>query len=156
MPSYTDEPYPQSLGSLEIVPTVEANFEDPNFKLRDDNTINGGLNNLTPDKQKNDLNLIQYEISQVDDLGNVVPNGTAAISFLRPAYDPYKRTHVYSRATNLSNSNQVSYNDLTFGRYIHYIPNPRGGQGLLDTTSYATMTDVIISRNLVVATYSPY
>lgn len=95
-------------------------------------------------------------INIVDDLGNVVPSGMATISFLRPAYDPASKTHVYSRATNLSNSNQVSYNDLTFGRYIHYIPNPIGGQGLLDQTSYATMTDVIISRNLVVATYSPY
>jgi hypothetical protein len=156
MSPYEDLPYPQSLAPLEIVPEVEANFEDPNFKLNDDNTINNGISTLTPWKQKNDLNLIPYEISEVDDLGNVVPNGTAIISFLKPAYDAEKRTHVYSRATNISNSDQVSYNDLIFGEYIHYLSNPTGGQGLIDTSPYAVKTDVTISRSLRVATYSPY
>lgn len=95
-------------------------------------------------------------INQVDDLGNVVPLGVATIPFLRPAYDAAKKTHVYKRAINLSNSDQVSYNDLIFGEYIHYVPNPMGGQGLIDTSPYAVKTDVTISRNLVVATYSPY
>lgn len=156
MSEYTDLPYPQTLNSSEIVPNVEANFEDPSFFLGEDNTINNGISTLTPDKQKNDLNLIPYEISQVDDLGNVVPNGTAIISFLKPAYDATKRTHVYSRATNISNSDQVSYNDLIFGEYIHYVSNPMGGRGLLDTSPYAVKTDVTISRNLRVATFSPY
>lgn len=156
MSPYDDLPYPQSLAPLEIVPTVEAHFEDPNFLLRDDNTINNGVSTLTPDKSKNDLNLIQYEINTVDDLGNVTPNGTAVISFLRPAYDADKKTHVYSRATNLSNSDQVSYNDLIFGEYIHYVSNPMGGLGLLDTSPYAVKTDVTTSRSLRVATYSPY
>jgi len=156
MLEYTDESYPQPVVNSEIVPTVEAHFEDPSFDLRDDNTINDGISTLTPDKQKNDLNVIQYEISEVDDLGNVAPNGTAIISFLKPAYNAEKRTHSYSRATNLSNSDQVSYNDLIFGEYIHYVSNPMGGQGLLDKSPYAVKTDVTISRNLRVATYSPY
>jgi len=156
MSPYDDLPYPQSLAPLEIVPTVEAHFEDPNFDLREDNTINNGESTLTPNKTKNDVNLTPYEISEVDDLGNVTPNGTAVISFLRPAYDATKKTHVYKRAINLSNSDQVSYNDLIFGEYIHYLSNPMGGQGLLDTSPYAVKTDVTISRSLRVATYSPY
>lgn len=156
MSPYSDIDYPQGLGTLEIVPTVEAHFEDPSFVLGEDNTINNGVSTLTPDKQKNDLNLIPYEINTVDSLGGVTPNGTAVLSFLRPAYDASKKTHVYSRATNLSNSDQVSYNDLIFGQYIHYVSSPMGGQGLLDQSSYAIKTDVTISRNLKVAIYSPY
>lgn len=164
MSPYDDFPYPQNLAPLEVVPTVEANFEDPNFVLGEDNTINYGVSALTPNKQKNDLNLIPYEINVVDDLGNVIPSGTGIISFLRPAYDADKKTHVYKRsqfseltkAYTLSNSDQVSYNDLIFGKYIHYVSNPMGGQGLLDTSPYAVKTDVTISRSLVVATYSPY
>jgi|694.fasta_scaffold46836_3 hypothetical protein len=160
MSPYNDLPYPQSLAPLEVVPTVEANFEDPSFLLGEDNTINNGVSTLTPNRQKNDLNTISYAISEVDDLGNVVPNGTAAISFLKPAYDPSIRSHVYSRAINISNSDQVAannlYNDLIFGEYIHYVSNPMGGQGLIDTSPYAVTTDVTISRNLRVATYSPY
>jgi hypothetical protein len=95
-------------------------------------------------------------INIVDDLGNVAPGQVGTISFLRPAYDPIKKTHVYKRAINLSNSDQVSYNDLTMGGYIHYIPSPGGGQGLLDVSSSAFRTDITISRNLVLATYSPY
>lgn len=95
-------------------------------------------------------------INIVDELGNVTPSGNATISFLRPAYDQTKRTHVYKRATKLSNSDQVSYNDLTFGEYIHYLPNQNGGQGLVDTSPYEVRTSVTISRRLVVATYSPY
>lgn len=96
------------------------------------------------------------QVNQVDELGNVVPLGTFPVSIFKPAYSADRKTHIYSRATNLSNSDQVSYNDLTFGTYIHYLPSPNGGQGLMDQTSYATQTDVKISRSLVVATYSPY
>lgn len=156
MSPYDDLPYPQSLAPLEIVPTVEAHFEDPAFRLREGNTINNGVSTLTPNKQKNDLSLIPYEINKVDDLGNVISDGAAVISFLRPAYDATKKTHVYSRATNLSNSDQVSYNDLIFGEYIHYTANPGGGRGLVDTSPYAVKTDVTISRSLKVTTYSPY
>lgn len=156
MPEYTDESYPQPLGSLEILPTVEAHFDDPAFRLGEGNTINNGVSTLTPNKTKNDASLIPYEISEVDDLGNVTPNGTAVISFLRPAYDATKKTHVYKRAINLSNSDQVSYNDLIMGEYIHYVSSPMGGQGRLDTSPYAVKTDVTISRSLRVATYSPY
>jgi hypothetical protein len=95
-------------------------------------------------------------INEVDELGNVVEGADAIISFLRPAYDADKKTHVYKRAINLSNSDQVSYNDLTMGEYIHYLPSPNGGQGLLDISSSAFRTDITISRNLVVVTYSPY
>jgi hypothetical protein len=156
MPEYTDLSYPQPLGTLEILPIVEANFEDPSFFLREDNTINNGISTLTPNKTKKEINSSVYEISQVDDLGNVVPNGVAVISFLKPAYDAEKKTHVYKRAIKLSNSDQVSYNDLIFGQYIHYVSNPMGGQGLLDTSPYAVKTDVTTSRKLRVATYSPY
>lgn len=156
MPPYNDLPYPQSLAPLEIVPTVEAHFEDPTFRLREGNTINNGVSTLTPNKTKNDASLTPYEISEVDAFGNVTPNGTAVISFLRPAYDATKKTHVYKRAINLSNSDQVSYNDLIFGEYIHYVSNPTGGQGLIDTSPYAVKTDVTTSRSLRVATYSPY
>ena len=156
MSEYTDESYPQPMEPLEILPTVEANFEDPNFRLRENNTINNGISTLSPSKTKKEINSSVYEISQVNELGEVVPNGTAVISFLKPAYDATKKTHVYKRAINLSNSDQVSYNDLIFGKYIHYVSNPRGGQGLVDKSSYAVQTDVTISRTLRVATYSPY
>ena len=106
---------------------------------------------------------MQDVINQVDELGNVVAGPTGIISFLRPAYDNTLKTHVYKRVPNnsngqniLSNSSQVSYNDLTFGEYIHYLPNQNGGQGLVDISPYAVRTSVTISRNLVVATYSPY
>lgn len=165
MSPYDDLPYPQSLvDPLEIVPTVEAHFEDPNLKLREDNTINNGGSTLTPHKDKNQLNPTQYERNEVDDNGNVTPAGFGIFSFLRPAYDADKKTHVYKRsefsqsaqAYTLSNSDQVSYNDLIFGEYIHYVSSPMGGQGRLDTSPYAVKTDVTISRNLRVATYSPY
>jgi hypothetical protein len=164
MSPYDDLPYPQSLAPLEIVPTVEAHFEDPNFDLREDNTINNGESTLTPNKNKNQLNPTVYERNEVDDDGNVTPAGFGEFSFLRPAYDAGKKTHVYKRsqfsqltqAYTLSNSDQVSYNDLIFGEYIHYLSNPMGGQGLLDTSPYAVKTDVTISRSLRVATYSPY
>jgi hypothetical protein len=164
MSPYNDLPYPQSLAPLEIVPTVEAHFEDPNFKLRENNTINGGSGILTPSKNKNELNPTTYQRNEVDDDGNVTPVGVGIFSFLRPAYDANKKTHVYKRSEfsqltqeyTLSNSDQVSYNDLIFGEYIHYLPNPMGGRGLLDTSPHAVKTDVTISRNLRVATYSPY
>jgi hypothetical protein len=89
---------------------------------------------------------VEDMINIVDELGNVVPSGNAIISFLRPAYDADKKTHVYKRATNLSTSDQVYYNDLTFGSYIHYI----------SSTTEAFNINVIYSRSLVVATYSPY
>jgi len=102
-------------------------------------------------------------INQVDELGNVVAGPSGTISFLRPAYDGTLKTHVYKRVPNnsngqniLSNSSQVSYNALIFGEYIHYLPNQNGGQGLVDTSPYEVKTSITISRNLVVATYSPY
>lgn len=101
-------------------------------------------------------NMIEDMINEVDDFGNMTPIGIAPIPFLRPAYDQTKKTHVYKRALNLSNSDQVTYNDLTFGEYIHYVSSPMGGQGLIDTSPYAVTTDITISRTLTVGRYSPY
>ena len=53
--TYVDLEYPQPAllpTSMHIFPEVEANFEDPNFKLREDNTINTSTNSLTPPKTK--------------------------------------------------------------------------------------------------------
>ena len=92
------------------------------------------------------MTYVQDIINEVDDLGNVVAGENGIISFLRPAYDATKKTHVYKRATNLSTSDQVSYNNLTFGQYIHYV----------SSGADAVRLNVRSTRNLSVATYSPY
>lgn len=96
---------------------------------------------------------------------------TSGLSIFRPQWDPTKKRNVYVRSSpmdpdeeaptadtirSLSTSNNTKYPDFLFQEYIHYMPNPAGGQGLLDLSPSEVKNQVTISRNIRTKTWSPY
>jgi hypothetical protein len=157
--NYTDLPYPQSVSSPKIVPEFEAHFTDPNSISGVNSALSGifdgGLSVITSSGVATSLSTTLVPISGIDVSGNpnFITNGV--ISFLRPQYNFTNNINT-QRVSGLSNANTAIYQGFIFNKYIHYEPNPVGGQGLLDQTSYAVETDVTYSRNINISTYSPY
>lgn len=109
-----------------------------------------------------------------------MPPGSAIISFREvnfadPAYnDPQdKINQVFeepslgsiftasglSRPNNTSLSNADQSQDYDFGlfnSYIHYMPNPAGGIGLIDKNPYAIKASIIYTRSSQFQSYTPY
>lgn len=123
-----------------------------------------------------DFNLQSYIVYKVAEDGTYESSSTeSGISIFRPQWNgqvfPNGRS-VYVRselinpnatdgsplynAYSLSTSNLTKYPDFLFREYIHYLPDPRGGQGLLDISPSEIKTQVTISRNINIATWSPY
>jgi len=138
------------------------NYDDTSSPLREGNTGSSSLNPLINHYGKNSANPFSGPYLVFDDRGNAIGGGTGYIPIFRPQYQQSVKTHRYIRAWSyggwniLSTSDQVFYNDLEFGEYIHYMPNPAGGTGLVDTTPFELTTSVTISRNTRPVVYSPY
>lgn len=161
MAAYTDLGYPQTLTVPKLVPDFEAHFTDP-ASLSGVNSalsgiFDGGLSPVTNSGVQTVLSIENVAISGIDASGNIVNVGSGAISFLRPQYDFTANLNKY-RVSGLSNAHTSFSQDLLFNKYIHYIANAAGGQGLLDTTPFATQRDITYSRNMAsgIATYSRY
>ena len=160
--SYTDIGYPLQPSSPALVPDFEAHFTDPialsgiNAQTDPQSGIfDGGLHAINNSGAVTQNILTVENISGIDINNGVVLIGSGVIPFLRPRYDPYINRSL-PRVSGLSNAYEEPYQDLAFNKYIHYMPNPNGGRGLLDKTSFAVETDVTYSRNIKISTYSPY
>lgn len=157
MATYTDLSYPQGLVAPQLVPDFEAHFTDPNSinGAELSGIFDGGLSPVTNSGVQTALSIQDVAISGIDASGNIVNVGSGVISFLRPQYDFTNNLNKY-RVSGLSNSYTSVSDNLIFNKYIHCVANASGGQGLLDTTSYAVETDVTYSRNIGITTYSRY
>jgi hypothetical protein len=159
---YTDIPYPQLVSSPAIVPEFEAHFTDTtaitgvNSQANTSSGIfDGGLNCINSTGVSTPLSVAYDNVSGIDAFGQAVLQGSAAMSFLRPRYDFSSSLNI-PRVLALSNAHTSTYQDLVFNKYIHYMPNPKGGTGRLDITIFAVETDVTYSRIMNITTYSPY
>lgn len=146
-----------------ILPYHNApNYEDVNNLLREGNTVSSSSNPLRPSKTKNASSPFLGTILAFNDQGVQISSGTGYVPIFRPQYQSAKKTHEYVRASYiqqwnvLSTSIQAFYNNLRFGEYIHYLPSPNGGGGLVDVSPYEVKTAVTMSRNTNILTYSPY
>lgn len=159
---YTDLQYPQPISAPALVPDFEAHFQDPtaisgvNSQIDNNSGIfDGGLSVINNSGVVTPLSVVIENISGVDLFGNEIIVDSGVVSFLRPRYIPSLGSNIY-RASGLSNSHEQQSQDFIFNKYIHYMPNPQGGRGLLDKTAFAVETDVTYSRNIKINTYSPY
>jgi|688.fasta_scaffold774993_2 hypothetical protein len=137
-------------------------YDDTSSPLREGNTASSSENPLVHHRGKNSLDAFFGPYLVFNDRGDQIGGGDGYIPIFRPQYQSSVKTHRYIRAfsyggwNTLSTSDQVSYNDLIFGEYIHYMPNPRGGAGLVDVTPFELTTSVTMSRNTRSVVYSPY
>lgn len=59
--------------------------------------------------------------------------------------------------SSLSNADQSQDYDFSlFNQYVHYMPNPQGGVGLIDQTPMFLKSSIIYSRSATFQSYSPY
>jgi hypothetical protein len=159
--TYIDLAYPQPVSSPKIVPEFEAHFTDPSTLTGPNSALSGlfdgGFHVVTNSGVATPLSISNVAISGLDEASRIpifVESGV--VSFLRSQYDFSRNRNTYGRGSGLSNADTSLSQDFVFNRYTHYEPNPAGGQGLLDQTSYAVQTDVTYSRNINILTYSPY
>ncbi|NDD83213.1 hypothetical protein EB118_22815 [bacterium] len=162
MNNYTDLNYPQSLSSPKIVPNFEAHFTDPTAisgtSSQSDpasGIFDGGLSCINSSGVKTPSGIVYEAVSGINASGSAAFISNAPMSFLRPRHDFTSNLNI-PRISGLSNSYESISQDLLFNKYIHYAANPNGGQGLIDKTSFAVETDITYSRNINIATYSPY
>jgi hypothetical protein len=138
------------------------NYDDTSQPLREGNTVSSALKPLRPSFTKQDADPFFGPYIEVNDEGDTVGGNSGYIPIFRPQYQKSIKTHRYIRALSyggwntLSTSDQAVYNDLSFGEYIHYVSNPRGGQGLVDTSPYEVKTSITMSRDARPVIYSPY
>lgn len=79
--------------------------------------------------------------------------------FIEPPTGSIFKPNGLARPNNSSLSNaekSKDYDFSLFNSYVHYLPNPAGGGGLLDTTPFDAKASVIYTRSSTFKSYSPY
>lgn len=87
------------------------------------------------------------------------PQALVSKVFVEPSGGSIFKPNGLARPNNSSLSNaqrSQDYDFSLFNSYVHYIANPNGGAGLLDTTPFSATASVIYTRSSTFKSYSPY